>query len=220
MKISLLNPAKCCICRYNACYNELPLCTDCLNKFQRMLTEKCPKCGNEAVECTCIKDIYTLFIFKEYSTKLFMYFIKYFTEKRVMAFLGEVLIKGCGLNIKDFDGVTYVPRLPRRKRRYGYDQSKELAKSVSEAFGIPLIHTLKRKGGPEQKLLSRGERMKNAKDRYRVLIAPEKKFKRLLLIDDITTTGATLRVCKSLLLEHTAKAVTMVAIATTPKSIG
>ena len=94
--------------------------------------------------------------------------------------------------------------------------SKQLAKAISQIYSIPFVPTLKRKGGLEQKLLSRGARMKNAKDKYKVICKPEKKYKNLLLVDDVTTTGATLKVCAMILRENCASRVTLFALAKTP----
>lgn len=134
-----------------------------------------------------------------------------------MDFLAEIAIKACGINPRSFDGVTYVPRLKRRARRYGHDQSKEFAKSISRAFGIPIVHTMKRVGGRDQKLLSRAQRMKNIQNRYKLKNIPEEKYNRLLLVDDIITTGATIKVCSDLLRGNVAKSVSALVLAKTDK---
>lgn len=216
MKTSLFVPAKCIICNAYAAPSEMPVCEECLYKLQYLLSEKCPHCGNTARDCSCISDIHTPFLFRQDTAKMMLYRFKYWGDKRYMRFLAEFGIKAAGINTAKFDGVTYVPRLPRRKRRYGFDQSKQLAKAISQIYSIPFVPTLKRKGGLEQKLLSRGARIKNAKDKYKVICNPEKKYKNLLLVDDVTTTGATLKVCAMILRENCASRVTLFALAKTP----
>ncbi len=216
MNTSFFFPAKCIICDANTAPSKMPVCRDCLYKFQGLFTEKCPHCGNIPSRCICISDIHVPMFFKQDAAQMLLYRFKYWGDKRYVKFLAEFGLRAAGINPARFDGVTYVPRLPRRKRRYGFDQSKQLARAVSEIYSIPFVPTLKRKGGLEQKLLSRGERMKNAKDKYKVVCHPGEKYKNLLLVDDITTTGATLKVCRMILHEHCADKVTLFALAKTP----
>ena len=217
MKIWHLSPMKCSICGLYACYQELPVCHHCMHVFQDMLTEKCEKCGRPPYSCDCYGNISYLFFFNSFDSKLFLYFVKCNGERRVMRFLAELAVKIYGINPNAYDGVTYVPRLPRRTRRYGYDQSKEFAKALSEILGIPLIKTLKRVGGRQQKLLSYSQRIRNIKDCFKIIHIPQEKYKRLLLVDDIITTGATVKVCSDLLRENLTKSVKVLAMAKTPK---
>lgn len=217
MKLWNFSPMKCAICRLYACYEELPICHHCLHTFQSILTEKCKKCGRPPYSCDCNGDTRFLFFFHTAEARIFMYFVKCNGDRRIMNFLAETAIKVCGINPKAFDGVTYVPRLKRRTRRYGYDQSKEFAKAISKIFGIPLVHTLKRVGGSDQKLLSYAQRMKNIKGRYKLRNIPAEKYKRLLLVDDIITTGATTKVCSNLLKGNVTKSIRVLAMAKTTK---
>ena len=207
MRVWTPSPMKCGFCRYYACYEELPICKYCLPKLQTMLTEKCPNCGRPAQTCECDGKAPGLIFFNTVPSRNLLYLIKTNADERIINFMAELMIKACGIKPNSFDGVTYVPRLKRNVHRYGYDQSKELAKSISEIYGIPLITLLKRVGGKDQKLLSRSERIKNIRGRYEIINQPEEKYRRLLLIDDVSTTGATIAACKSVLSEHAAKSV-------------
>ena len=77
------------------------------------------------------------------------------------------------------------------------------------------MNLLRRVRGEEQKKLSRGERFTNAKKSYEALdIAPE--F--VILVDDITTTGATFKACASILKVNGAKRILCLALARTDSS--
>ena len=91
-----------------------------------------------------------------------------------------------------------------------------MAKIIADTYGIPFITALKHNRGKEQKLLSYNQRFKNAKSIYEVIDPPQEKYKRLLLVDDVATTGATVSACKSLILQDYAKSVTILVLAKTP----
>lgn len=126
------------------------------------------------------------------------------------AFLAEQTAPLCETVITEHTGddrngwvLTYPPRSGKRRREVGHDQSYELARRLSRITGITLWPCFVRREGADtaQKTLGASERAANAADscmlarRYRNRI----RGKRVLIIDDITTTGATLAACASLL---------------------
>ncbi len=85
--------------------------------------------------------------------------------------------------------VTFLPRPKLRKRRAGFDQSAELAKALAREMGLIYRPLLKRVGyGVPQKELSRKERMERIKGAFAPL-GDAASF-RVLLVDDLITTGA------------------------------
>ncbi len=125
----------------------------------------------------------------------------------MLAFFAELAAFASGINLGGVDGITFVPRLKKNRLLYGYDQSKAMAKSLSKRYGIPFVDIIKRIGGSDQKLLSRAERMKNIKSNIRLKRIPDIKYKKLLLIDDIYTTGASVAACTELLRGSVAESV-------------
>ena len=97
------------------------------------------------------------------------------------------------------DIITWVPLSRRRLRKRGYDQARILAEETAKRLGIPCAKLLKKKidTRPQSGIHDAEARRKNAKGVY-VCCAPEKaKDRRVLVIDDIVTTGATLSECAS-----------------------
>lgn len=215
MKIGHFSPLKCMFCNFYACYEELPVCPECAHKLQALLTTVCRTCGKSPSGCQCGGNIRFMFFYGSAESKGLIYLLKHHGDKRVIKFLAEMTAESCGIDPSSYDGVAYVPRLKKNKRRYGYDQSKELAKAISKKLDLPLLHILERVGGKEQKLLSYSQRIRNIRRQYRLKYIPKEKYKKLLLVDDVFTTGATVSVCADILRKDAAKAVVPITVAKT-----
>lgn len=199
------------MCGHNVCYEELPVCNQCLSLVQELLTEKCDKCNKVGNACECHDGDGHRFMFHYNGlvSKKLMYLIKTELDMEVADFFVELAVNTCGLNMDSYDGIAFVPRYKKNLRKYGYNQAEEIAKSFSRKYGLPIIDALERVGGREQKLLSRGERIKNIKGNYRIRkdYNVNEKYAKILLVDDIYTTGATMKICADLLRGTVARAV-------------
>ncbi len=195
-------PTRCMMCKYQVCYDKLPVCRDCVSRLQKALAYRCPKCGHSATSCQCMGAVRSLFFYNCGDVKRILNMVKYSANKRLLDFLAELMIRANGINPAKYNAITFVPRSKRNLHRYGYDQAKEIARSISKQFGIPLVPTLKRLNGKPQKLLSYAQRLKNIRNLYQVHHFSNEPPKKLLLVDDIYTTGATTEACASIL-HHT-----------------
>ncbi len=217
MKTDLISPQRCVICGMTACYDELPVCKHCLHIFNGIITARCEKCEKIGPYCECHKNENIKYLFSyvnEFHTHGLIFYIKSFFDERFMDFLVEQMFYSLGIDPKNYNAVTFVPRKPFRKRRYGVDQAEQLVKAIERRFGIPVIYTLERIGGRQQKTLSAKERFTNIKGRYRLRRdIPDKKYNRILLVDDICTTGATVKACAKLLRESISREVGIMVIA-------
>lgn len=114
------------------------------------------------------------------------------------------LISECaGENLDvDIDLITWAPISKKRFRKRGYDQSRLIALSVAKALGKPAVKTLdKHTDIPAQSSISDPARRRaNVMDVYAAVEPENFKGKRVLLIDDIITTGATMSECARTLL--------------------
>lgn len=101
--------------------------------------------------------------------------------------------------------VVPVPISPLHLKKRGYNQAEELAAPVAKALSLPLVQPLQRidTAADSQTRLSAAERLKNARLAYKPLAEYEggKKLlpESLILVDDVYTTGATVRACAAAL---------------------
>lgn len=93
-----------------------------------------------------------------------------------------------------FDLVAPVPLHPARLVERGFNQSALLATPVARSLGVPLAPRLlvRVRPTPRQASLDRAARQQNVSGAFRARLAREARGKRVLLIDDVRTTGATL----------------------------
>lgn len=114
---------------------------------------------------------------------------------------------------EDFDVVTAAPTTPARRRQRGYDQAVLLAREVARRLAVPYAPGLVRVKHVHQIGQGREQRLAQAEGLYVAVNAREFTFKRVLLIDDVTTTGATLRAAADTLLGTGAAEVVCLAFA-------
>ncbi len=107
-----------------------------------------------------------------------------------------------------------IPQSRSRKNERGFNQSEDIAKDLSEILHLPFYKFLyKCKDTPSQTTLSRNDRLKNMKGAFAILNAQNITSKNIILIDDVTTTGATLHEARKILLASGAKKVWCIALA-------
>jgi ComF family protein len=111
-----------------------------------------------------------------------------------------------------FDAVVPVPLHWRKRWQRGFNQSELLARGVARKWGLPVIHALRRsRYTPAQAGLSTTARRKNVAAAF--IGRPEASGKRLLLIDDVLTTGSTAAACATALRRAGAARVVLLTVA-------
>lgn len=103
------------------------------------------------------------------------------------------------LDLAAYDYIVPIPGNPRNVRRRGFDAGLALAKALSESSGIPLATILAHRGRREQKKAGYLARAKNAESAFVLASDPNLRGKRVLLFDDISTTGSSLLAGEKLL---------------------
>ena len=110
--------------------------------------------------------------------------------------------------------VTFVPILPARWRQRGFDQAAVLGQKTARLLGLPFLRTLERAASTVPQTGLRGrERRKNLKRAFSVPDASPIEGKRILLVDDVLTTGATAENCAKALKKVGAKRVAVLTLA-------
>lgn len=115
----------------------------------------------------------------------------------------------------EFDTVTYIPVSRKRLRERGYDQAELLAKAMASHWQIsPTVTLEKVRDNPRQSSITEEyERRANVLGAYRAVGAETFAGKRILLLDDIYTTGSTMAEAARTLKEAGAEEVLGIAVA-------
>lgn len=124
----------------------------------------------------------------------------------------ELLCRECELLPDDIDAVLPVPLHWRRKWFRGFNQAIEIATPVAKHLGVPLVSNVKRvRATPFQSGLSARERATNLRRAFRV--RDEISWRHILIVDDVITTGATVRQLAKTVLKSGVRRVSALAVA-------
>lgn len=107
-------------------------------------------------------------------------------------------------NLKKYDIIVIVPISKQRKRERGYNQSELVAKEISKIIKVPIQQKVlyKIKNTVPQSSLNKKQREENAKGAYEARNASKLDNKKILIIDDIYTTGNTVNECANILIKN------------------
>ena len=133
-----------------------------------------------------------------------------FTAGDILAeILEEYIIKK--INYKEYI-ITYIPLSKKAEKVRGFNQCEYIAKKISRDLSIEIVEVLiKTKETKEQKKLKKDERFENIKDAFQVKKII--KNKKIILIDDVTTTGATIKEAHKLLKKFNLKDIKLLTLA-------
>lgn len=193
-------------------YNPKPHCAVC-GRSVSDARKPCPECNKtryhfERAYAACLYDDGLKELIHAFKYKQKIGLAGLFTNRMID------FIKENDEVIQDVDLVTFVPLHGRRLWERAFNQSKVLASAVSRSFGIRLVDTLdKTESTKPQNMLSRKERLTNLADAFRAKDPAPLKDMRVLLIDDVMTTGATFNECSRVLKEAGAARVRCLALA-------
>lgn len=140
---------------------------------------------------------------------------KYKNRREYGDFYVQELLHSCGEAVRswDVDLIVPIPLHKSRKRKRGFNQAELIAKKLGLELGIPISSDtlLRTKNTSPQKELNDQDRKSNLKNAFQV-VKNDIKSKKILLIDDIYTTGSTLDAAASALLHHGAEKVYFLSI--------
>ncbi|MCS7250513.1 MAG: ComF family protein [candidate division WOR-3 bacterium] len=142
----------------------------------------------------------------------FKYHHRLFLKEIFAKALSNIIINDYYL--KNCDYLVPVPLHKAKIRERGYNQSEILAKEISKIVNKDVLNCLIRKKNTKSQTKLKGEkRIENVKNAFIFDNRYNIKDKRIILIDDVMTTGATLESCAEVLLENNAKEVFGLVIA-------
>lgn len=208
---ALLYPEKCVLCGHILRKPEMDLCEKC-----RMDQPDCPISRDKYPYL----DSWTALWHYRDSVRRSLLKYKFYGRRNYAAAYGRLLsMKLLREDRADVDIITWIPISEKRKRKRGFDQVELLAQKVTAELEIPAQSLLwKRRDNPQQsKIVGNAQRRANVLGAYEAINKEMIIGKRILLLDDILTTGATAGECARVLLEAGAKEVHFAAIAAAVK---
>jgi len=177
----------------------------------------CDKCQKKKWHFTLARSV---FCYDDVAVELVLK-LKYNSEgdvaKFVAPFLGEAITE---YGIKA-DVIIPVPLTPRRTRERGYNQAGLIAAEVSKLIGVPVVDDflVRVKHTKAQKKMTLKQRQENLKGAFNIKPPYSTiKDKRVLLIDDVLTTGTTVDECARVLKKAKPKSVEVLTIASVGKT--
>lgn len=197
-------------------------CVLCGKLLEREETDLCRHCRVEAPECAVYS---TKFSFLDSWTAVWYYEdpvrgsvlrYKFSSARHYADCYGRMLSMRLLERFPEgFDCLTWVPISRLRKFRRGYDQVELLARAVGRELGMEPVRLLKkiRNNPPQSGISGQAERRANVLGVYRLKASADVENKRILLLDDVITTGATAGECARVLLTGGASEVHFGAVA-------
>lgn len=220
--LNFLFPSRCPVCGGHSDYQLYnPLCTSCWRSIERYTGPACGICGIPTVSpaatlcerCMCKKPPFTRILYYGIyagALKEAIHLLKFGKVKRLSKPLGLLLYE---LPLPVVDGIVPVPIQKRRLRERGFNQTANISRWLSKALHVPLLLDMlkKHRETPPQTEVTGKERLKNIRNAFST--CGKVTGQDLLLVDDVITTGATVRECAKTLRDAGARSVTVVALA-------
>ena len=205
--LEFLFPPKCVLCRKLLTKDETDLCADC--------REHAPEYPDHKIKLSFLAQWTGLWYYKE-NVRLSILRFKFNGRRSYAESFGRLLaMKLQKDGWDDTDVLTWIPISRQRKFRRGYDQVELFARVLAKELGLELVPTLKkiRHTKPQSTMGDAAHRRANILGAYTVLDPGLVRDKRVLLLDDIITTGATASECARVLLTAGAKEVKLATLA-------
>jgi len=211
----LLYPKKCPLCDKTLVFLEDGVCDICEKNQPKVVAPFCMKCGKtvEDVEqeycadCVAIPKSfekgYPAFSYRD-GIKDAIYAFKYKNQRYYAEYFSDSILQLYKEELQqlNLDGIVPVPVHKYKKRQRGYNQAEVLADCLAKELQLPMYpsYLLRVENTNPQKELNDKIRIKNLKNAFKIG-ENAIELKKVLLVDDIYTSGATIEACTRILLE-------------------
>ena len=219
----------------NSCGKEIfegeYFCPDCEKQLPFNDKAICEHCGRQVVASenycsTCKESLLSIdkgrsvFVYDK-PISAFIKNAKYDNKKYLLELFARYLSSAYLKHYFNADYITYIPMTEKALKKRGYNQSQVLANLVGLKVNVEVIGCLeKTKETDRQAKLTKLERLKNLEGAFKVVKRKEIKDKVILIIDDVTTTGATAENVAKRLKNAGAKTVYLLTVASVPPKDG
>ncbi|NQU03999.1 MAG: ComF family protein [Syntrophaceae bacterium] len=229
--VDILFPRRCMVCGLSIGKIEPPpFCPECVSLINFIRAPLCISCGMPFADTygtnhlcgDCISSRPPFAVARAlgmYEKTLLdaIHLFKYNGKIAMGEILGEMMAQYDydSLDIRDYSLLMPVPLHTLRLKKRGFNQALILARHIAHKFSLPLdFTTLKRSVDTKPQVnLGRSERVKNIKGAFEVAHEEKIRGKKILLVDDVYTTGSTVRECARVLIEKGAKEVSVFTLA-------
>ncbi len=222
--LDLLLPRVCSSCGQKV-KNTALLCDECAKELREYHQNECTFCGKAistghiCVDCRkeySFDDVFSGFHFTPVVQRLIHDF-KYSELRTNGKFLSEQFATRLA-HVTSFQHVDYIIPVPlhnTKRRERGFNQSDIIAQIISDKLDIPVLRktVLRKKFTKTQTKLTKDAREKNVSDAFIVRDRDRLKEKSVVLVDDVLTTGATMKSIALLLRENLIQKVYVVTLA-------
>ncbi len=217
--LDLLFPPRCVGCGKAGTW----FCEECYAQIEFIQPPLCPRCGRPTIGgrlCfLCQRDPLRIdgiraVAYFEGPLRKAIHRFKYDNLRDLAVPLGRLLAVYLERDPLPAEVIVPVPLHPKRLRERGYNQSALLARRLGELTGLPLLEgsLLRVRETAPQVELSAQERKENVRDAF-ACVDEQVAGKRVLLIDDVCTTGATLEACSIALAQRRPRSVWALTLA-------
>ena len=210
--LALLFPPKCILCKRVLEKEETDLCRRCRTDT--------PLCPVSRIKIPFVESWAAVWYYEGAVRGSILRFKFYGKQGYAPAYGRALAMKLQQEYPEGFDLITWVPTGNRRIRKRGYDQAQLLAEAVGSELGMTPVKLLNkiRNTPPQSRIRGDAKRRANVLGAYKATENTPFSGKRILLLDDVITTGATVSECARVLLTDGAKEVHCGAVAHTRRA--
>lgn len=228
--LDLIYPAFCAVCSEKIePLLDFGVCESCLKTIKTLESPLCQRCGipqknisTNSQHCNFCKGE-KFFFDRQLSTsaykgalKVCIHQFKYKRKRKLGKILSQIMLEFAKkhLSIEEIDLITCVPLHNRKLAERGFNQSEILAKNIAENLNIDFSNPILRKANTKSQFnLNKDQRVRNVSGAFTCSDKTNLNNKKVLLVDDIFTTGATVNECAKTLKSSGAEKVIVLTMA-------